>query len=358
MPEKRRRKRNRQKQPTKPQSKSVLSRSEPNSQMSVSYAPLAMTTKIAATDPICSSFKGGMRIERTEFLGPMFGTVAFSAIMHGVNPGNPQSFRWLSTIAQAFETYELDELEFIYKPTCPATTPGMVCFAVDYDASDPLPSSVEEILQNETQLCVPSWQPGIMKCNLRALNSLGPRRYLRSGNVTGDIKTFDVGNYVNATEGQADASVIGFVYMRYKVKLFTPQGLVAPGINYCSKIVAGGTISNNNPMGTIPIHSGVLPVIISNPANTVTRLRIGIPGQWIVIINTTGTGQTGATYAAISASSSVTTGSGVINGGTTLHMASFFLKTLAINAGVDITYGSTTITANHLRIAPWPYDLL
>jgi hypothetical protein len=51
----------------------------------------------------------------------------------------------------------------------------------------------------------------------------GPRKQIRSGNITGDYTTYDAGRFFVCVTGQTSAADIGKLWIDYDVELFVPQ---------------------------------------------------------------------------------------------------------------------------------------
>lgn len=51
----------------------------------------------------------------------------------------------------------------------------------------------------------------------------GPRKQIRTANISGDLNIYDAARLYVSTVGQADTSVIGNLYVDYDVELFVPQ---------------------------------------------------------------------------------------------------------------------------------------
>jgi hypothetical protein len=55
------------------------------------------------------------------------------------------------------------------------------------------------------------------------MHELGPRKFIRSTAVAGDIKTYDAGNFFMCTTDEADTSMIGKLWVNYEVELYNQQ---------------------------------------------------------------------------------------------------------------------------------------
>jgi len=163
------------------------------------------------------------RESNTEYVGEISGSDAFAATSYPINPGQSSLFPWLSQIAARFEKYRFHKLRFLYRTEKSSATNGTVMFAVDYDAADPLPANKAQLLQNEDKERKAPWQEFDLHCRGRNLIDTDGL-FVRPGSKPGgtDIKTYDMGQLIVATQGMADTSAVGELWVDYDVSLMTP----------------------------------------------------------------------------------------------------------------------------------------
>jgi len=137
-------------------------------------------------------------------------------------------------MANSFELYRFDHLEFSYVPRCAVTTAGMVYLAYDYDALDAAPETKGALLSYEGAVSEPVWNEFSLVLPASKLNRALPERYTRAGVHTDiDLKTYDTGSLILGTSGSAlEDLVVGELYVQYVVDLMAPQvrGGTAPMI--------------------------------------------------------------------------------------------------------------------------------
>lgn len=163
------------------------------------------------------------RESNTEYIGEIAGSIAFVVNSYPINPGQAATFPWLSQQATRFEKYRFHRLRFLYRTQKSTATNGTVMFAADYDAADPLPSSKAQLLQNEDKERKAPWQEFELSCgprNLADTDGLFVRPGAKPGGT--DIKTYDLGKLLVATQGMADTSAVGELWVDYDVELMTP----------------------------------------------------------------------------------------------------------------------------------------
>jgi len=181
-----------------------------------------------------NSTKTGMRSKKSctvvedEFIGAVNGSVAFAVTQYPINPGQATTFPWLSQQAIQWEKYRFNYLEFYYKREVSefATngTTGKVIMSVDFDASDPAPTSKQQMEDSDPRVDGMPCENLRMHLLAKQLHPLNPVLYVRRGGVPGsaDIKTYDAGNFNIATQGLQNTSEIGELRVRYSVTFSVP----------------------------------------------------------------------------------------------------------------------------------------
>jgi hypothetical protein len=315
----------------------------------VSYAQLQGSSRPEMSS-VQSSSDLRIRVKHREYLSDIAGSVLYAVLQTSINPGLPNSFPWLSTIAANFESYVFNSLCFQYRTQASTASIGKAVLSVDWDAADPAPISKQAQLQERTKADNAVWANFDLVCDSQDLKKFGYQRYIRTGGLLAnkDIKTYDVGNLWVGVQGEANANAVGELWVCYDVELITPQQNQA-GLSGGEKIVANGTISTVNLFGNTPVITGA-----STASASVNTLTFPIGGQFLVEINATGTVITAA-YT-ITGTATTAAIAGVINSASTQLLESF-----TVNASpgqtVILAANATTITANTVRIAPYPVAL-
>lgn len=180
----------------------------------------------------------GTRIIEREYIGDLRaggtivnGASTFNIQGFPINPGMPQTFPWLSSIAQQFEEYRPNGIIFefistssVYNGTSQAL--GVVVTATDYDPSDAL-------YVNKLQMESADYS---MSCkasdNLLHGIECDPKErgdavlYVRSSGVpsTDNVKFYDLGIFQIATQGMSVAGVtLGEVWVSYDITFYKKQ---------------------------------------------------------------------------------------------------------------------------------------
>lgn len=142
-----------------------------------------------------------------------------------INPGNSTMFPWLSAIANNYETYRFERLDFIFEPQSSTGNGGTIMMVVDYDAVDLPPVSKTAFMNNKDAVQSPPWFSCVFRCAPRDLHKY-PQYYNTQSSTTPlstDEKTYFVGNAYLAATTSGDPFIAGSLYIEYTVKFFTPQ---------------------------------------------------------------------------------------------------------------------------------------
>jgi len=164
--------------------------------------------------------------EGEELISTVLGSVAFTTTQFNINPANAITFPWLSKIAQLFERYEFEALSFHFGHDVSGFATqgqtGLVYLSALYDAAAAAPTAVNQI--EATDPFVPCMPNQDSKCRLdkKSMHPANEPKYCLQGNPPGasDIKTYNVGSLFVTTTGMANASEIGKLRVKYRVKLF------------------------------------------------------------------------------------------------------------------------------------------
>lgn len=192
--------------------------------------PVAISTRVQTVQPIVSRSAKSMRIQHRELvLASIPGSVAFqNQFSLSINPGLSGTFPWLAPQAAQWEQYAVRKLIAQYVPIAPTSTQGDVIISPDYDASDPTPTTEAQAANAMDAVEDACWKRIDVVLDVPSMMGLGPRRYVRQGNVAGDVKTFDVAKLFVSTVNETGTSAIGKLYLDYDIEFFVPQNSPSP----------------------------------------------------------------------------------------------------------------------------------
>lgn len=314
--------------------------------------PTAMSRVNTTRKPVIRSQPNGdCRIHHREYLRDISagaGTPsAFNVTSDAINPGLPASFPWLSQVAQRFERYKFAKLHYIYETEAPTTLGGTLVLAIDYDASDPSPSSKQQAMAYKNSVRSAPWNE-CTHSSAREDLSQQKQYFVRSDAVpaNADVKLYDTGNLFVISQGVTTASaVLGELYVEYEIMLHTPalNNFALVG----GQVGSGGVLSNGAPLGNAPLLDAQS-VGIGIDANSV--LTFQATGDYLVTLYLAATTITGLTGTLGSGLTALPNGGLVIAAGAATAMLFQTIRVSSLtNATIDfgaiaVAYGNSVLT--------------
>lgn len=147
-----------------------------------------------------------------------------------INPGLKESFPWLYTQAQGYESYKFTHLKYEWVPSCPTSTPGSVLLAIDFDPMDPVPSDAKAMSNYQGAVRSDVWSPVTMVANMKDSRNAGEFRFVRSSlssTEASQLPMYDLGNmflsFPDMLALPEDATPLGTLYVDFTVEFKTPQ---------------------------------------------------------------------------------------------------------------------------------------
>lgn len=190
-------------------------------------------------------------VEWDEYVTEVAGSVGFVTTAYPINPGQSQLFPWLSKMAVLWEKYVIELCEPYYKHEVSqfATNgqAGKVMLSCDYDASDPAPTSKQQVEDTWPHIdCMP-YQDCTLRLNKREMSNSVALKYVRPGAqpANTDIKFYDCGVVYVSTSGNTNTTVIGEFRIRYRVRLEVPV-LEGVGAGYWAHFYGPAPTTGNN----------------------------------------------------------------------------------------------------------------
>jgi len=231
-------------------------------------------------------------IRHREFIHTVRSTQSFTVQKSfQLNPGNSDTFPWLSTIASSFQEYRFKGIVFHYIPTSgnaiSGTSPslGSVMMQTSYRSNDSAPSSKAELLNEYwSGEAVPSETfAHPIECD-PAENPFNVQ-YVRTGNLpSSDNQLFyDLGVTHLCTQGQlATDNTLGDLWVTYEVELKKP--VVSSNVTSRTKYanLTAYTPTNTDIFGGNIVTSGN--IALERTANNKLRIPSGSRGSYVVTV--------------------------------------------------------------------------
>jgi len=327
-------------------------------------APVAMSRKLKEYRPVEAHRANGSRCIRfKEYVQDIPGSVAFAATQFQCNPGLSNLFAWLSGQALFYQEYKVKSLRFRFETEKATTLSGKVMFAFLQDSSDPIPVNKQEMLENLMKAAGAIWEPFTLPITMSSFPALGKSRFIRGGTLGPnlDVKTYDIGQLIVATQGMADTTLVGELYIEYDIELITPIQSIAQIFGTFSKHIVGNVaLTAADPFGTSPTLSGTLGVTM-DATSTMTFQQTG---QFLMEFDVTGTGLFtvfNPTLTPVGLTANIV-GVAISNAAANAGTQASWTLLVGVSARgqtLQIVYtgDATTVTGNEVRIAPYPGNL-
>jgi len=173
-----------------------------------------------------------------EYVQDVTSSVAFNNSSFIINPGNITLFPWLSSLAAAFEEFEVLGMIAEFKPLISLTSTnanGAVVFATEYNVLKPNFSSKIQMENYEYATSCAPYQSMFhaIECapNQTALGSA--HRYVNFGALpaNADARLYNLGNLQLALQGQSSATTVGEFWITYEIAFYKPLFSVGLGLN-------------------------------------------------------------------------------------------------------------------------------
>jgi hypothetical protein len=257
--------------------------------------------------PAFTSTSTGVRVSHREFVMDVGNTQNFTNRQHYINPGNPALFRWLSGMAQQFETYKFRGLVFTYKPTSGTALSssnaamGVVVLSTEYDVLKPPFSSKQDAEAYQfTTSCVP-YQSMIHPVECAPALTALPTKFVTDAMKPSDLAVDDDPRLhyqgllqVMTVGAQTNSGLIGELWVSYDVEFFTPRP--NPALQSAMSLYQTPLNFTGYPPSTTPVvklHEGYTTATFAphllDPASYSLRVKFLRVGYYRVTVGVRGT---------------------------------------------------------------------
>lgn len=202
--------------------KSALKKAKGNGSEGKAYVATS-TRQESGAPKIFDTARFSRRIVHRELVGSVSGSILLTATGYPLNPGMSQTFPWLSSQADGWEQYRFHRLTFSYVTRTATSTVGSVILVPDYDPTDAAPATEAVATSKMGAVEDATWRNIDCKIDPAAMFPMGPRKFIRSSRHSGDLRTYDAGNFFLCTVGEIGTDAIGKLWVEYDVELFVPQ---------------------------------------------------------------------------------------------------------------------------------------
>jgi hypothetical protein len=184
----------------------------------------AYSHKMVSKQPYITGTRNSKRVRHCEMVVPSVdGSTTFKVQnVLQLNPGL-QTFPWLATESKNWTQYTVHKLEAKWVPIAPTSTQGDVIICPNYNAQRPAPTTEQQAANNKDAVTESVWKSFVVPLDPIGMMGLAPRRFIRTSQVSGDIKTYDVGKLFICTNNETGIAAVGKVFLEYDIEFFEPE---------------------------------------------------------------------------------------------------------------------------------------
>ena len=191
----------------------------------------SLVTKSSASIPAMHTTQQSVVVRHKEFLGTISGSANFAIQRQIViNPGLPESFPWLSTIATSYQQYKIRGMVYHYIPTSGVAISGTnsalgaVMIQTSYRSNDTPPTDKVELLNEYWSNEVVPNEQMIHPIECDPKENPFNIHYVRGGSVpTNDSPLmYDIGRTFVATQGMQGTNIVGDLWVTYEEEFKKP----------------------------------------------------------------------------------------------------------------------------------------
>jgi hypothetical protein len=225
-----------------------------------------------------------------EYLQDILSTSGFSNRGYRINPGDAQTFPWLSQVAQQYQQYRIHGMIFEFRPLttdyAAGGVPGVVVMATNYNAADPLYASKVEMENSEYAVSVKPTLPMIHAIECASNETTLTKLYVDQNNQL-DPRFSDMGTFQFASQAHGtDGAILGELWVSYCIEFFKPKLQEEISALLSAEVTRGGA-TTNFPLGLTPISNRGSLITIDNPYDIAFK---AVPGtSWLIEVNWIGT---------------------------------------------------------------------
>lgn len=267
----------------------------------------------------------------------------------GVNPGDPITFPWLSSIAARFESYRFKKLIFRYVTEAPTSERGYVILVADYDPSDPAPLDKTTAFQFQSSVRGAPWETFVHSStaqNLSKRSSYFVRNSVLPANQ--DVQLYDTCKLYCIVGSNIGPASLGELWVEYEVELMTPQISNIGFTDLDVRITSGGSPTPADPFGLPTLaFSGVS--FLTQSGTQYTSLAAA---RFFLMVESNGVGITSLGVTASLGASVVEAFPLNINVGATKATRGY-IWTTPVGGRFEVTAVATSITNSLLYLTTW-----
>lgn len=188
-------------------------------------APLAEGYTRIYRQPVTKTTKTGIIVSHKEYMGSLTSSDDLTFAQLRINPSDPVTFPWLSTIAGAYEKFKIRKMKITYMKNCASVTPGYVYMYPDYNVQRPAMDTETLFLNTMDVVETSPWVTAVLQIQPSKLNQLKSYLVRSPYRTYTDYLLYDPLNiYIGTAQSLANDPInIGRVFIEYEIELTIPD---------------------------------------------------------------------------------------------------------------------------------------
>lgn len=198
-----------------------------NGRFKITNQPAAKGYDLKVKPPKVTHNKTTVTVEHREFVAAVNGTANSVENMVlekiRINPGDTDTFEWLSNFSTAYEKYDIESMVIEYVPVATTITTGTIIMVPDYNVDNPEQKSMSEVLNNMDAVSGAPWTQ--KKLVIRGKQFNQTKSYLvRNDNMAlNDYLLFDPVNIYIGSQGTPSGEALGQLFISYRIRFLVPS---------------------------------------------------------------------------------------------------------------------------------------
>jgi hypothetical protein len=175
--------------------------------------------------PIMKTLKDGIRVSHKEYVGTITASTDLSYAKLRINPADPATFPWLSTMAGSYEKFKIVAMKIHYQKNCATVTPGFVYIYPDYNVEREAMTTPELFLNTMDVKETSPWVSCQVDVIAKKLNQTMTYLIRSPYETYTNYLLYDPLNvYIGTAESQSnDPNNIGRIFIEYVIDLMIPD---------------------------------------------------------------------------------------------------------------------------------------
>jgi hypothetical protein len=218
---------------------------KPPKQVDALSMPLGEGYRAKIKNPKFTNKGAQVIVRHSEYVMDINGSTETETTRLRVNPGDGNTFPWLSRMAGSYEKFKIRKMSFRYIKNCASITEGFVWMYPDYDVNDPIEQQKAVFLNMMDVVQGSAWTNLTLNISPAKFNQTKSYLIRSPYQVYNDYLLYDPVNVMVGTEGTGDPISIGKIFVDYEIELMIPDPQNGLHFDNCFIVSNNVTINNN-----------------------------------------------------------------------------------------------------------------